>query len=129
MRMFCASVLFFEAIVVGLAIPVALSLTDADPLWSAGASVGSRWPAWCAPGLLGRPWGVSVGWVLQVCVLLTGLVVPAMLVLGVVFGGLWVAALRLRPPGRRDQGVAPGGGQPRDNRFVAVGGPYYGRTS
>ena len=37
---------------------------------------------------------MSVGRVLQVCVLLTGLVVPAMLVLGLVFGGLWVAALR-----------------------------------
>ena len=46
----------------------------------------------CA-GLVGRPWGVTVGWVLQACVLLTGLVVPAMLVLGVVFGGLWVAAV------------------------------------
>ena len=40
MRMFCASVLFFEAIVVGLAIPVALGLTDADPAlvgWGFGA--------------------------------------------------------------------------------------------
>lgn len=94
MRMFCASVLFFEAIVVGLAIPVALSLTDADPVlvaWGFGLLAVACLV--CA-GLLGRPWGVSVGWVLQVCVLLTGLVVPAMLVLGLVFGGLWVAALR-----------------------------------
>jgi hypothetical protein len=86
--------LFFEAIVVGLAIPVALSLTDADPAlvgWGFGALAVACLV--CA-GLLGRPWGVSVGWALQVGVLLTGLVVPAMLVLGVVFGGLWVAAVR-----------------------------------
>jgi Protein of unknown function (DUF4233) len=94
MRMFCASVLFFEAIVVGLAIPVALTLTDADPAlvgWAFGALAVACLV--CA-GLLGRPWGVPLGWVLQVCVLLTGLVVPAMIALGLVFGGLWVAAVR-----------------------------------
>ena len=94
MRMFCASVLFFEAIIVALAIPVAITLTDADTAlvaWGFGALAVAC--LLCA-GLLGRPWGVALGWVLQVCVLLTGLVVPAMLILGVVFGGLWVAAIR-----------------------------------
>ena len=80
----------------------------------------------CA-GMLGRPWGVPVGWVLQGCVLLTGLVVPAMLVLGVVFGALWVAAVRY---GRKVDAIkasrAPSG--PGDNWFVDVGGPHYGRN-
>jgi hypothetical protein len=94
MRMFCASVLFFEAIVVGLAIPVALSLTDASSAlvgWGFGALALA---CLLGAGLLGRPWGVGLGCALQVGVLLTGLVVPAMLLLGVVFGGLWVAAVK-----------------------------------
>lgn len=92
--MFCASVLFFEAIVVGLAIPVALQLTDASRpgvLWGFGAvAVGCLV---CA-GLVGRPGGVIAGSVLQVGVLATGLVVPTMVVLGVVFATLWVMAIR-----------------------------------
>jgi len=94
MRMFCASVLFFEAIVVGLAIPVALTLTDADPALVGWGFGGLAVACLVCAGMLGRPWGVSLGWVLQVCVLLTGIIVPAMLVLGAVFGGLWIAAVR-----------------------------------
>ncbi len=44
-------------------------------------------------GLLRRPWGVTVGWVLQLATLATAFVVPAMLPIGLLFGALWLTAL------------------------------------
>jgi Protein of unknown function (DUF4233) len=44
-------------------------------------------------GLLRRPWGVTVGWVLQIATLACALIVPAMLLVGLLFGALWLTAL------------------------------------
>ena len=44
-------------------------------------------------GLLRRPWGITLGWLLQVATLLSALVVPMMLAVGLIFGALWVTAL------------------------------------
>ena len=44
-------------------------------------------------GLLRRPWGVTLGWGVQIATLLCGFVVPVMFVIGVIFGGLWWVAL------------------------------------
>lgn len=44
-------------------------------------------------GLLRKPWGVTLGWLLQVAALATSFVVPSMLVLAVIFLALWVLAL------------------------------------
>jgi hypothetical protein len=40
-----------------------------------------------------RPWGVTVGWVVQALTLLSALVVPMMLVVGLFFLALWVTCL------------------------------------
>ncbi|GAB3303610.1 DUF4233 domain-containing protein [Epidermidibacterium keratini] len=42
-----------------------------------------------------KPWAYAAGWVLQVAVFLLGFFTWAMFVLGVIFGGLWLAAGRL----------------------------------
>ena len=47
-------------------------------------------------GLLRRPWAYVVGSVLQLAVLAAGFVTPAMFVLGVAFGLVWIYVLRLR---------------------------------
>lgn len=44
-------------------------------------------------GLLGRPWGVTLGWVLQIATLACALIVPVMLFVGLLFGALWVTAM------------------------------------
>jgi hypothetical protein len=46
-------------------------------------------------GLLRRPWGVTLGWALQVATLASAVVVPVMLLVGLLFGGLWLTALVL----------------------------------
>jgi len=57
--------------------------------------IGSLLAAGCIldAGLLRRPWGITVGWVLQVATLAFALVVPMMLLVGLLFGGLWLTAL------------------------------------
>lgn len=37
-------------------------------------------------------WGIVLGWILQAVVLLTALLVPAMLLVGIIFGGMWAYA-------------------------------------
>ncbi|HET8601386.1 MAG TPA: DUF4233 domain-containing protein [Segeticoccus sp.] len=44
-------------------------------------------------GLLRRPWGLTLGWVLQLCTLAMSVIVPAMLIVAIVFLALWLAAL------------------------------------
>ncbi|MDQ6897175.1 MAG: DUF4233 domain-containing protein [Actinomycetota bacterium] len=44
-------------------------------------------------GLMRRPYGVTLGWVLQVATFLCALVVPMMLVVGLMFTALWVTCL------------------------------------
>ncbi len=44
-------------------------------------------------GLLRRPWGITLGWALQVATLASAFVVPVMLLVGLLFDALWVTAL------------------------------------
>lgn len=46
-----------------------------------------------ASGTLRRPWGVSLGWVVMALTALSTLLLPAMAIVTVVFGALWVFAL------------------------------------
>ena len=73
MKSLLAAVLVFEAVVVALAVLAVLLVLGA--------------------GLVRRPGGVAIGWALQVLVCLSGLLVPAMAVLGMIFLGVWVVAL------------------------------------
>ena len=44
-------------------------------------------------GLLRQPWGITAGWVLQVATLACVFIVPVMLLVGLLFGALWLTAL------------------------------------
>ncbi len=44
-------------------------------------------------GLMRRPYGVTLGWLIQVATFLCAFVVPMMLVVGVIFSLLWVICL------------------------------------
>jgi hypothetical protein len=87
-----AAVLVFEAVVVALAIPVAV-LADGRGAAAAWTLAVLAVLLVLGAGVVRRPWGVAAGWVLQVLVCLSGLLVPAMAVLGLVFLGVWVVAL------------------------------------
>lgn len=99
MRTLTAAVLAFEAVVVALAVPTAVALGHGGPRVVVGGLLLAVACLVCA-GLTGRRAGLVGGSALQALVLLTGLVLPAMVVLGLLFTGLWVTALVL--PGRAD---------------------------
>ena len=98
MRRLCATVLIFEAIVIGLAIPVAITI-EHESHRSAGIAGGVlAGVAVLLAAVVGRPgqgWALAAGSLLQVAVIATGVVVPAMFVLGAVFAALWAVAIWL----------------------------------
>jgi Protein of unknown function (DUF4233) len=106
LRQLCGTVLIMEAIVIGLAIPVAIVMEHLRH-GVAGALGGAL--AVCAlvlSAVVGRPgmgWALWAGTALQVLVIAAGIVVPAMYVLGAIFAALWVTGIwlarRLEVPG------------------------------
>jgi Protein of unknown function (DUF4233) len=103
MRRLCATVLIFEVVVIGLAIPVAVTISHTKPVQAGVVGGVLALAALVIAGLVGRPgqgWTLIGGTVLQVAVIATGVVVPAMYGLGVIFGALWLTAIWL---GRRYQ--------------------------
>ncbi|WP_253258902.1 DUF4233 domain-containing protein [Subtercola boreus] len=43
--------------------------------------------------LLNRPFGIALGWLLQLIILASAILVPLMLIVAVLFGGMWVFAV------------------------------------
>jgi len=103
MRRLCATVLIFEVVVIGLAIPVAITIGHARPAQAGVVGGVLAVAALVIAGLVGRPgqgWTLVGGTVLQVAVIAIGIVVPVMYGLGAIFGALWLTAIWL---GRRYQ--------------------------
>jgi len=102
-RRLCATVLVFEVVVIWLAIPVAITIAHARPGPAGLAGGVLAVAALVIAALVGRPgqgWALIGGTVLQAAVIATGVVVPVMYGLGVIFGALWLTAIWL---GRRYQ--------------------------
>ncbi|MPY45231.1 DUF4233 domain-containing protein, partial [Streptomyces phyllanthi] len=93
MRTLCSSTLIGEFFVIGFAGLVAMK----DPELSMGMvwTVSGVAMALCLVlcGLITRPGGVQLGWVLQVALIASGFVVPMMFFLGAVFAALWWASV------------------------------------
>jgi hypothetical protein len=96
-------VLIMEAVVIGLAIPVAITIAHAGarPAGITGGVLAGA--AVVLAAVVGRPrhrWALVAGTLLQVIVTATGVVVPVMYALGAIFAALWATAIWL---GRRYQ--------------------------
>ena len=88
-RAMCAGMLGLQAVVlllVGVSLP---TVTDVSP--GAGIGIGLGLAVLCvmAAGLMRRPFGVWLGWGIQVLSIALGFVVTAMFALGVVFLALY----------------------------------------
>ncbi len=96
MRVLGSSVLAFEAIVVILLIPVAITVgTVSGPPWVfITVGIALVIALILTAGFVTRPWGVAVGWVLQVLIVATAVLVPIMVVVGGIFMLLWALAIR-----------------------------------
>ncbi|GAA1431662.1 hypothetical protein GCM10009616_19290 [Microlunatus lacustris] len=95
MRVVLLSVLVFEVILFGLAIPVMILISDVPALTAALAGGGAALLALVAAGLMRRPAGYPLGWLTQVVGFTLGLLTPAMFVVGFLFLALWVVTFML----------------------------------
>ncbi len=94
LRRLCASVLVFEAIVLILAIPVAITIEHLPHGVAGGVGGGLALAAVLLAGLVGRGrWALVAGTILQVLIIAAGLAVPALYVLGVIFAAFWVGGI------------------------------------
>ncbi len=97
-RMMCASVLGFECVALGLMTPVLITVENVSTAVAVAIGLGLASAALVVAGLLRFEWAYALGFVLQVSALAVGFILPAMIVLGLVFGALWTTAYVL---GRR----------------------------
>ena len=112
MRRLCATVLVFEAIVIGLAIPVAITVGHVNP-HAAGPAGGGLAGAGVliaiavslrSLGDSGLRLALFAGTILQLLMIVSGIVVPVMYGLGTIFAVLWAIAIFL---GRSAERTAP----------------------
>jgi hypothetical protein len=109
-RSLCAGMLALEAVVLFLTMPVMLTLTDVSTGTGVAVAAGLTVACLVAAGLMRRPVGGVIGWLVQACALALGFVVPVMFVLGVIFlalyAGSWVLGARIdRERDEREQQV------------------------
>ena len=94
LRRLCASVLVFEAIVLILAVPVAITIEHLGHGVAGGVGGGLALAAVVLAGLVGRVrWALIAGTVLQVLIIVAGIEVPALYVLGVIFAAFWFTGI------------------------------------
>ena len=92
MRGMCAAMLTFEAILLGLSVPVMIAVEDVRPALALTLGLGLAVLCLLTAGMLSRPWGYTVGHAIQVASILLGLLVPAMFFVGGMFAMLWAGA-------------------------------------
>ncbi|MFY9913451.1 MAG: DUF4233 domain-containing protein [Nocardioidaceae bacterium] len=91
-RLMCASVLGFECVALGLMTPVLITVEDVSTGVAVAIGVGLAVSALVVAGLLRFEWAYYLGFAIQVAALAMGVLLPAMIVLGLVFGALWTTA-------------------------------------
>ncbi|MBQ1080416.1 MULTISPECIES: DUF4233 domain-containing protein [unclassified Nocardiopsis] len=121
MRTLCAVVLVFEAVVIGLAIPIAINLEGADPAVAGGVWGGMALAALLLSGLQKHTWAHYASWVLQAAFLFSSFMVTGAPLVAIVFVSLWVTGVIL---GRRvDAARAAHEERAEQEVDAGVGGP------
>jgi len=95
MRVVLMTVLIFEVIVFGLAIPVMIFISDVPGAAAAGLGGGTAALALVAAGLLRSRVGYNLGWLTQLAGLALGLLTSTMFIVGALFAAVWVLAFVL----------------------------------
>ena len=91
-RSLCAGMLALQAVVLFLTGVVSIGMTDLGAGTSIAMGLGLAFLCVLAAGMLGRPFGYALGWLVQVVSIALGFVITAMFFLGVVFAGLWATS-------------------------------------
>lgn len=109
-RRLAAMVLAFEAVTCGLAIPVAGAVAGSDTAVRVLTLLAIT--SVLVAGVLRRPFGFAVGWLLQLGMIAVIVVVPAFAFVAVPFVALWWYCLRVGARIDREREQLHGNGQP-----------------
>jgi uncharacterized membrane protein len=105
-RRLCSAILLLQAVVLGLTTPVLVQDNDLSTGHALAIGLGLCVACILVAGMLRMRWAYVIGWAIQVAAILLGLFTPVMIVLGVIFGALWLTAYRLGSMIDRDKGTA-----------------------
>ena len=94
--MFASTVLLLEAFVVFFATLAVFGLRRGEfpPALILGIGIALSVVMVLACAVLSKPWGVGLGWILQIVLILTGIVEPMMFLVGALFGLAWWYGIR-----------------------------------
>jgi hypothetical protein len=95
MRVVLMTVLIFEMIVFGLAIPVMIFISNVPAAAAAGFGGGAAVLAVVAAGLLRSGVGYVLGWLTQLAGLALGFLTTLMFIVGMLLAAVWVLAFVL----------------------------------
>jgi hypothetical protein len=95
MRVVLMTVLIFEMIVFGLAIPVMIFISNVPAAAAAGFGGGAAVLALVAAGLLRSGVGYVLGWLTQLAGLVLGFLTTLMFIVGTLLAAVWVLAFVL----------------------------------
>ena len=109
MRMLASSVLVMDSFVMGFALLLAMK-DHSSPALIIGGVIAIL--CLLAPGLLKKKIGWILGWSLQVALLAYGFVVTSMFLVGAIFLGLWIAAIRVGKKGEAARAALLAAGPP-----------------
>ena len=88
--------LIFEAITIGLSVPVMIMVSDVPAGLASAAGAGAALLAMVAAGNMRKPrGGYPLGWLTQVAALALSFLTIGMLIMGVMFAMLWVVCFVL----------------------------------
>jgi hypothetical protein len=107
-------VLTFESVVVflgGLAVFGLRALPEGiEPWWGVVGGIVLAALMLATAGMLRRRWAVGVGWALQAVLALGGFLVPALVLVALIFGGMWAyATIKGAALDRRNSALADAG--------------------
>jgi hypothetical protein len=94
--MFASTVLLLEAFVVFFATLAVFGLRRGEfpPALILGVGIALSLIMVFACAVLSKPWGVGLGWILQIVLILTGFIEPMMFLVGALFGLAWWYGIR-----------------------------------
>ncbi len=111
MRVVLMTVLIFEMIAFGLAIPVMIFVSEVPAAAAAGFGAGTAALAFAASALLRTSVGFVLGWLAQLAGLALGLLTTTMFIVGAIFAAVWVLAFVLGKRLDSSAAASPEGGE------------------
>lgn len=95
MKHMCATMLTLQAIILGLLVPVMISVEKIDPLVASLVAGGLAVLCVVTAGMLRHEWAYWLGHGIQIATIATGFLVPIMFFIGLMFLALWLGAFFL----------------------------------